>query len=137
MKAQIGLEYMAVLTLMIALMIPLFYLANQKLDTSRTSSEATAAMNAIVSSADSVYAQSPGSKISTNVYIPNGYDNASSYMTGKTIVMRYNLANGMPYDAMGFTKGNISGRLPPYSGYHIMTFTMNQSGWVLINTSAT
>lgn len=136
MKAQIGLEYMAVLTLMIALMIPLFYLANQKLDTSRTSSEASAAMNAIISSADSVYAQSPGSKISTNVYIPNGYDNSSSYIISKTIVMRYNLANGMPYDAIGFTKGNISGRLPPYPGYHIMTFTMNQSGWVLINTTA-
>ena len=136
MKAQIGLEYMAVLTLMIALMIPLFYLANQKLDTSRTSSEAVAAMSAIVSSADSVYAQSPGSKISTNVYIPMGYDNASSYIVDKTIVMRYNLANGIPYDAIGFTKGNIGGRLPPYPGYHIMTFTMNQSGWVLINTTA-
>ena len=136
MKAQIGLEYMAILTLMIALMIPLFYLANQKLDTSRTSSEASAAMNAIISSADSVYAQSPGSKISTNVFIPMGYDNASSYIITKTIVMRYNLANGMPYDAMGFTKGNIAGRLPPYPGYHLMTFTMNQSGWVLINTTA-
>lgn len=136
MKGQIGMEYMVILTLMITLLIPLFYIANERLGVSRTTSEAQAAMNAIVSSANTVYAQSPGSKLSTHIYIPSGYSNKTSYMVNRTIIMHFDLVSGIPYEVVGLTKGNVTGWLPPYPGYHIMTFALQQNGSVLINTTA-
>jgi len=136
MRAQIGLEYMAVVTLMIALLVPLFYIANQRLEVSSVSSRAKVAVSTIVTYANTIYAQSPGSKLTANVYVPIGYNNATSYIANRTILMHFDLTDGRPYDVFGITKGNVSGRLPPYPGYHVMTFTMNQSGWVIINTTA-
>jgi hypothetical protein len=137
MKAQTGLEYIAVLTLMMALIIPLFFIANQRLEVSRVSGEAKMAMNEIVSSVNAVYAQSPGSRMTAKVYIPDGYDYANSYFANKTIVMKYNLFSGAPYEVMGIVKGNVTGRLPPYPGHHVMTFFLNETGQVIVNTTAT
>ena len=136
MKAQIGLEYMAVLTILIVFIVPLFYIANERINVARTTSEARIAANTIVSSANAVYAQSPGSKLTAQVYIPQGYVANTSYIANKTVSLRFSLANGNPFEAFGLTKGNITGRLPPYAGRHVMTFMLNQNGYVIINVSA-
>lgn len=136
MKAQTGLEYMAILTLMMALIVPLFFIANERLETARISNEAKIAMNAIVDSVNTVYSQSPGAKLTARVYVPDGYDSGNSYFANKTIVMKYNLAGGTPYEILGFVRGNVSGRLPPYPGYHVMTFYLNETGQVEANTTA-
>jgi hypothetical protein len=136
MNAQIGLEYMAILTLLIAFLVPLFYIANQQIEIARATSEAKTAVNTMVAAVNAVYAQSPGSKLTANVYIPKGYDNQTSYLANGTIDLRIILADGVTYDAAGFTKCNVTGRLPPYSGYHVMTFLNIPNNSVLINTTA-
>ncbi len=136
MRAQIGLEYMVVVAMVIAILVPLFYYANQKLESSRTEGEARIAMNALVTSVNTIYAQSPGSKISANIYIPKGYQPASSRLINRTILMNYTSMGGDRYEIIGIAKCNVGGRLPPYWGYHVMTFTLNQSGYVIINASA-
>ena len=136
MKAQTGLEYIAILTLMLALIIPLFFVANQRLEVARVSNGAKIAMNAIVDSVDTIYSQSPGSRITTKVYIPDGYDSANSYFANTTIVMSYYMFDGASHEILGFIKGNASGRLPPYPGHHVMTFYLNETGQVIVNTTA-
>jgi len=136
MKAQIGLEYMIVVALVIAILVPLFYYANQKLESSRTEGEARIAMNTIVTSVNTVYAQSPGSKLSANVFVPKGYQPASSRLINRTILMNYTSMGGDRYEIIGIAKCNVSGRLPPYWGYHVMTFILQQNGNVSINATA-
>jgi len=137
MKAQLGLEYIVILTVVIALITPLFYLANQRLEVSRVTSEARLAVDEIVTSVNTVYAQTPGSKLTSNIFVPNGYENQTSYIANKTISMKFKLADGRDYEISGLPRCNVSGRLPPYAGYHVMTFILNQNGIVLINTTAT
>jgi len=132
MKAQIGLEYMIVVALAITILVPLFYYANEQFEMSRTKGEA----NTIVTSVNTVYAQSPGSKLTANVYIPKGYHPEGSRLVNKTIMMNYTTLGGGTYPIMGVAKCNVSGRLPPYWGYHVMTFTLTPYGNVSINASA-
>jgi predicted peptidase len=136
MKAQIGLEYMVVVALVITILVPLFYYANEQFELSRTKGEANIAMNTIITSVNTVYAQSPGSKLTANVYIPKGYHPESSRLVNKTIMMNYTAIGGGAYPIMGVAKCNVSGRLPPYWGYHVMTFTLTPYGNVSINASA-
>jgi uncharacterized protein (UPF0333 family) len=136
MKAQVGLEYMVILAVLVAFMIPLFYIANDRLQYSRTTSEAREAMNTMVSTVNTVYSQSPGSRLTVNIFFPTGYDNKSSFISNRTIQLKITLPDGTPYEIFGMTKCNVTGRLPPYAGYHAMTFTLNQSGFVAISTAA-
>jgi uncharacterized protein (UPF0333 family) len=136
MKAQTGFEYMVILALVIAFLVPLFYMANQSIEVSRATSEAKTAVSAIVNAANTVCVQSPGSKLTAQVFIPAGYDNRTSYVVNKTVLLTVNLADGRMYNAYGYANCNMSGRLPPYNGYHIMTFYHNQSGYAIINTTA-
>lgn len=135
MKGQIGIEYMVVVSLIIVILIPLFYLANQKLESSRTENEARIAMNTIVTSVNTVYAQSPGSKITSRVFIPNGYNPAGSFILNKSIVMNFTSIGGDRYQIEGIAKCNVSGKLPRYAGYHVMTFTLMPYGNVSIDST--
>jgi hypothetical protein len=134
MKAQIGIEYMVVVSLIIVILIPMFYLANQKLESARTANEARIAMNTIVTSVNTVYAQSPGSMLTSRVFIPNGYNYSGSFIVNRSIVMDFTSAGGDRYVIEGIAKCNVSGKLPPRPGYYLMTFNLTSYGNVSINT---
>ncbi len=136
MKAQIGLEYMVVVGMIITILIPLFFYANEKFDQARTQGEANIAMNTIVTSVNTVYAQSPGSKLTVNVYVPQGYHPESSYLINRTIFMNYTAIGSYAYPIAGIAKSNVSGKLPPYWGYHVMIFTLMPYGNVSISSIA-
>ena len=134
-KAQAGLEYLVVLILMIAALVPIFYFASQSTQTARVGSEAYLAVNSIIAAVDSVYGQSPGTRTSVRVYIPEGYSANGSYFNDSVVSLRFYISGGQYNDVYGSTRGNVSGTPPAGPGYRVLYITMTSNNTVLIQNS--
>ncbi len=134
-RAQAGLEYLAILLVMIVALIPIFYMANQNTQTSRVGAEAYAAVRAIIAGVDSVYGQSPGTRTSVSVYLPQGYTANGSYFNRTVVSLRFYVTGGRYTDVYGSTTGNVTGSPPAGPGYRILYITMTGNNTVLIQNS--
>jgi uncharacterized protein (UPF0333 family) len=134
-QAQAGLEYLVVLILMIAALVPIFYFASQNTQTARVGSEAYLAVNSIITAVDSVYGQSPGTRTSVRVYVPDGYSTNGSYFNHSVVSLRFYISGGQYTDVYGSTKGNVTGTPPAGPGYRVLYITMTNNNTVLIQNS--
>lgn len=134
-RAQAGLEYLAILMVMIVALIPIFYIANQNTQNSRLGAEAYAAVRAIIAGVDSVYGQSPGTRTSVSVYLPQGYSANGSYFNRTEVSLRFYTGGGQYTNVYGSTTGNVTGTPPAGPGYRILYITMTRNNTVLIQNS--
>lgn len=135
-KGQAALEYMIIIAVLLAALLPLIYLANQHSATSSASTEARIAVDTIVATADSVSSLSPGSKTTARIFIPAGYAANESYISGKVVFIKVYLANGKELTYYKGAKSNLTGSMPSNPGYHLFSFTFQDTASVLIEVAA-
>jgi len=119
MKGQGATEYMMIIAMVI---VSVFLLSNYVYNQSEIemrSRQANVAANAIVKTADNLYAQGPGAKTTINVYFPVGYTPQQSRISGKGILLKIYTPAGYE-DVVAFSKANLTGALPTSSGYKVL-----------------
>jgi hypothetical protein len=116
MKAQVGLEYMLIMGISLALLVPLFILVNTYTSTTKTDlniSNLEDSLDNLAEASDLVYSQGPPAKITVEVYIPEGvlYTNVTDHM----FVVRLRF-KGESTDVVTRTSAPVSGSLPTAQG---------------------
>jgi len=131
MKAQIAIEYLAIIALVLAaISLAAAYIWQQNEISTRVQ-QATVAVNTIAAAADNLYAQGPGAKTTINVFFPPGYVSSLSSVSDNTIVLKVYTPAGYT-DVPIATKANVSGSLPEGYGLRVLTLeTIN--GYVNIS----
>lgn len=116
MKGQTGLEYMIIIAIILAIIIPMASYIWQQNEVVTRTRQAEITANSIASAADSLWAQGPGSKTTLNIFLPDGYSQTESKLSGRLILLKIYTPAGYN-DAIAITKANITGSLPSDSGY--------------------
>lgn len=121
MKAQVALEYIIIVGIVLAFLIPVWsYLAaaNTQASESLAASQAQAAAQKIASAADLVYTQGPPSQIKTEVFFPNGMSGAS--LNDSTVIIQVYSA-GSVSDVVATSLANFTGSIPQSAGLYQLT----------------
>lgn len=133
MKAQIAIEYLAIIGIVIAAISLMAAYIWQQNEISSRLQQANVAVNSIVTAADNLYAQGPGAKDQITVIFPSGYTSSLSSISDNRIVLKIYTPIGFT-DVVGETKANVSGNLPAEEGLKVLTLeTVN--GYVNISSS--
>jgi len=93
MKAQVAVEYLAIVGIVLTIISFLAAYIWQQNEVSTRINQAQIAVSTIAGAADNVYAQGPGAKSNINVFFPNGYEPSESYIENKTILLKILLRN--------------------------------------------
>jgi len=134
MKAQVALEYLMLIGIVIGAITIISAYVWQQNEVSTRLQQAVIAVNSITTTANNVYAQGPGAKTTVNVFFPAGYNPSLSYISAnKTIVLKIYTPIGYN-DIVGITKANVSGSLPKSDGLKVLTLETIQ-GYVNISSS--
>lgn len=131
LRAQVGLEYAAIIILLLVVLIPLVYLGFRDIQTASQVSRTKIAVDAIADAANRVYAQGPGARTTIEIFLPDGINSVS--ITGKEVNYNVILPGGGTTDVFALAKGNLSGTLPMSVGRHLLILDMNSSGVVVVS----
>jgi len=115
MRGQAALEYMAMIGILLAILLPLSAYVWKNNSASSSIQQATIAADSMAGTANSLWGSGPGAKNRINVYFPPGYNATGSSLSGNTIRLKINTAAG-PSDVVSTTKANITGTLPNSPG---------------------
>lgn len=130
MKAQISLEYLLVVSIIIGAILPFFYYSLSFSSDTIKISQANAMVDTLVSTANYLYSLGPGAQACVSVYIPKEVVNIS--IENKTILVKVKLSNGLVSDVFLNSKANVSGSLPISEGRYDVFLRMTKKGYVLI-----
>lgn len=126
MKSQAALEYLLVVGLSLAVIIPVFYYSLTHSSDSIAVSQAQNTVNTLAKAADYVYSLGEGSSSKVLISIPKNVLNTSTQ--NKTISIRLQTSSGIS-DITATTKATVSGTLPNVSGnYNIF---VNMTGGIV------
>jgi hypothetical protein len=118
MRAQAAFEYMLVVIIALAFMVPLWtyiFTVNNEANDELSLSYARNAVESIVSTADLVYSQGEPAKLRIDVLIP---DNLQSYnITNRTVTLNILYANVVT-DVFASSKARLNGTIPTTGGHH-------------------
>ncbi|MBL7160266.1 MAG: hypothetical protein ISS93_00235 [Candidatus Aenigmarchaeota archaeon] len=123
MRAQVAFEYIVIVGLVIAFLVPVWsYIAsmNDQATQSLSVSQAQTAAKKIVSAADLVYTQGPPTQITLDVFVPRGVQNAT--IVNSTVWFRVYYTSGVT-DATATALGSLQGTLPRSEGLYKFTIT--------------
>lgn len=116
MKAQTAMEYMIIVGIVLAFMLPLWIYvttSQQRITTELSITYGKNAIDQIVSAADLVYSQGPPAKVTISVYIPSGIDNIT--ITGNVIIMKVRVDSRLS-DLVAVSNTQLNGTLPVSEG---------------------
>lgn len=130
MKSQAALEYMLIVGIVLAFLVPLILYVFQQAEISTRMQQAEVAVNTIAMAADNLYAQGPGAKSTINVFLPNGYGGGN--ISNRTVIIKVFLISGST-DIVAVSKANLTGSLPKEPGYKQITLELLSNG--MINVS--
>jgi uncharacterized protein (UPF0333 family) len=116
MKAQSAVEYMMIIIIVLAMIIPLTAYVWQQNEIGSRVRQGRLAVDTIAAAADNIYAQGPGAKTEIGVVFPTGYDDTQSALANNTIHIRVMTPIGAN-DIIATTKANVTGTLPTTTGY--------------------
>lgn len=133
MKAQIAIEYLTIIGMVIAAISLMAAYIWQQNEISSRLQQGNVAVNAIVIAADNLYAQGPGAKTQITVIFPPGYMSSLSSISDNRIVLKIYTPIGFT-DIVGETKANVSGSLPTEEGFKVLTLE-TIDGYVNISSS--
>ena len=136
-RGQVGIEYAALMLLVLLALVPVSYFAYQNLGWENRVSQAQVAVARIAAEANIVAAQGAGAKGTVDVFFPDGIDSNSSRTFVKSKQVQLSLWSGTGHnDVFAVTKANVTGSLPSSSGRHILAVSMNQTGVVKIEAAS-
>ena len=121
MKAQVALEYMIIVAIVVAFVIPVWaYLSTVQTQTGMelSISYAKNAVKKIADAADLVYSQGPPARINILVYIPASVEYAS--ITNGTIKLGIRTTAGVS-DIFAVSRAELNGTLPTSEGSYWIT----------------
>ena len=116
MKGQIAFEYMLMVLIALAFMMPVWaYITSVKVETTDhlALSYAKNAVDKIASTADLIYSQGAPAKVKVNIYIPDG--TVGYNITNKTISLEV-IYMGYPTPVYAESRAILNGTLPTVSG---------------------
>ena len=112
-----SLEYLLILGIVFAVLIPVFYYSVSSFNKSIRSNQAGEMVNRIAETADFVYALGPGSQDTLRIIIPGGVQSIA--FQGKEVVMKVKIF-GAVSDTVASTKGNLTGSISTTPGSAII-----------------
>lgn len=110
MKAQSALEYLFVIALILALLIPTLHIALKRSNTASVTEQASTTVNAIVNAANEIYYLGPGNKNTVAVSIPGGVQ--SFYLLDNEVIITIRSGDGTS-EFVGLAKANFTSGPPP------------------------
>jgi len=117
-KAQVATEYLVIIAVGVAILIPMIVYLNDMYiaykDESNVASAKTAAEK-LASLTNWVYSQGKPAKVFTGVYLPNGIEEIE--LENKTITFKMKTKSGI-VDVTEETIANIAGSLPVIEGFY-------------------
>ncbi len=121
MKAQVALEYLLIIALGSAIVIPIFYYSIIYSSESVINAQAQDAVNTLAKAADHVYSLGSGSSTKVLITIPQNIKNSS--VDGKFIVLQLKLSSGIA-DIKATTRTDVNGSIPTIAGTYTMLLNM-------------
>lgn len=131
-RGQAALEYLIIFAVIFLAVVALAFIATQNTELARTTSEISAALQTISSTADSVYALGPGSSTTLNTFLPTPYDRTQASFYGKELILPVYI-QGILQESLKNGKAEIKGNPPKNTGLTVVKFRMTSDGYVLIN----
>lgn len=134
MKGQTGLEFMLIMAMSLAIIIPLYayvtsYTSQTKQDLKFKALEDN--MEALTEAADIVYSQGYPSKMTINFYMPESVTNFS--IINERVIVANVKASGASTDITAKSEAILNGSLPLTAGTHKVSVTAQKDGWVNIS----
>jgi len=117
-KLQAAFEYLAIVSIVLVFMIPIWiYVTSTQHETTTelTLTYAKNAANQIVDASNLVYSQGPPAKVSINVHIPYSIENIT--IVNNTINVKVRIDSGIT-DIFAFSTSQLNGSLPEDQGYY-------------------
>ena len=133
MKAQAAIEYMMIISIVMVIIIPLFFLVNTYMYEGKEELKLKAledSVESLAEASDMVYFQGYPAKMSVKLYVPEGVTLAE--VNENIIRVRIKTSSG-EIDVIGVTQANLTGSLPTTSGIHTITLAAQEDG--LVNVS--
>ncbi len=133
-RGQVGLEYMAIITLALVLLVPAALFVYQDALIQNSVLHAQLAASKIAAAADAVKVQSPGSKTTVEVYFPKGISAVT--IGGKEVLFRMTVSEGKSGDVYRVTAANLTAaELPNSEGVYSFEIIHLASGNVSIRSA--
>lgn len=129
-KAQVGIEYLALLAIVLIVILPIAYYAYLNITVSGDTAQAQVAVSRIVDAANFVSSEGPGATTQVQITLPNSYDSSKSFLNNTLISIHLDLSGGK--DVLGFANQNLLGNLPTSSGVYYLTVSA-RNGYVYIS----
>lgn len=127
-KAQIAMEYMLVMGLVLLVAIPLIYYAMQESNISVQLNKANDAVLTLSRAADTVYSIGPGTRKYVWIDMPGGVEAYS--LINKTVLIKMYVFGGLS-DIFSQSKAELAGSIPLSKGQHRIIVKMTESGYVM------
>lgn len=128
-KAQVSMEYVVIVGVILVALIPLFFYSISKINSQIKVDQADAAVVNLANAVDSVHSLGPGSRKFIQVTIPSGVVSATA--SGKIVQLKVNIY-GSTSDFYANTITNITGSLPNQSGTYTLLVDSLEDGTVRI-----
>ena len=120
MKAQAAFEYMLVVMIVMAFLVPLWtytMVVNNEAAGELALAYAKNAAESITSAADMVYSQGPPAKVSINVFIPDGVN--ETIINNRTVILNMMYSGGIT-SIFSVSRAALNGTIPSTRGMHRM-----------------
>jgi hypothetical protein len=129
-KAQVGIEYLALLAIVLIVILPIAYYAYLNIIVNGDVAQAQTAVSRIVDAANFVSAQGPGATTQVQIILPNSYDASKSFLNNTLLNIHLDVSGGK--DVLGFAEQKLLGSLPASSGVYYLTVSA-RNGYVYIS----
>lgn len=129
-RGQAALEYMMIMGITLAILVPLFSLVTTYTNNSKVElriSSLDDSLNSVAESADMVYSQGYPAKITTRFHVPEG--TVSTNVTDHHFTASISTGGGAT-DLFSKTSANLTGSLPSEKGNYRVSLKMTERGVV-------
>ncbi len=136
MRGQAAVEYMTIIAIVLAILLPLTIYVWQTNASSTGVNQAQIAADKIANTATNQWAQGIGSKTRIYVYFPPGYNSAKSGFSysaatqKSTVRLNLNIPGGNT-DVISVASANITGTMPSSPGYAYLDMA-NIGNWITV-----
>lgn len=120
MRAQAAFEYMLIVIIALALMVPVWaYVLTVKTETTDelALSYAKSSVDRLASTADLIYSQGPPAKVKVHIYIPDGVEGYN--FTNNTVALMVRYQNSVT-PVYADSRADMNGTLPTVEGNYWM-----------------
>ena len=130
MRAQAAFEYMVIVGLVLAFIVPIWvYVATvqQQTQTELAQTYAETSLKKVANAVDLVYVQGPPAKVNTQIVIPAGISNFSVLGTNlNTLYFRIGFGSTAS-DVVAVTRTRVNGTIPIQEGTYTISVEANAS----------